>query len=88
MKNYLILLLSWIAEYNAIYLTNWAYSVKNDQSNWSFCDINETLSCSSVFNHDFSWIFWIPFSALAIVVYLIIIAITIAWMKKKIWNHD
>jgi len=88
MKNYLIIFLSLIAEFNAIYLTQSAYNLKWQQetSNW-FCDINETLSCSSVFNFDFAWFFWLPFSALAIWVYWLVILITVLWMKWKIRNH-
>ena len=88
MKNYLIIILSAIANINAIYLTKWAYMIQNKEANSFVCDINNQLSCSSVFNFDFSWIFWIPFSWYAILVYLFIILITILWMKKKLWKPN
>ena len=89
MNNYIVIFLSLIAEFNAFYLTNWAYIIKKWQETSSFCDINATFSCSSVFNFDFAWFFWIPFSEIAIAAYWIIILITILWMKKKLWwfNH-
>lgn len=87
MINYFIIFLALIAEYNAIYLTKWAYLIKNQETNSFACDINNQLSCSSVFNFDFAWFFWIPFSWIAIVAYLAIIILTILWMKKIIKNH-
>ena len=87
MKNYIILFLSVIAEINAIYLTNGAFLIKNNEANSFACDINSQLSCTSVFNNDFAWFWWIPFSLIAFFAYWVIIAITILWMKKKIKNH-
>lgn len=88
MNNYLIIILSIIAEINAIYLTKWAYAIQNNKAESFICDVNTQLSCSSVFNFDFAWFFWIPFSGLAIAAYWIIILITILWMKKKLWNFN
>lgn len=89
-----IIILSLIATWNAIYLTIGAYSLKSASSVFTFsnnnsfvCDINSTFSCSEVFNNDFSWIFWIPFSAIAMVVYPLIIIIALLWYFKKTKNH-
>ena len=88
MNNYLIILLSIIAEINAIYLTKWAYLIQAKETNSFVCDINNQLSCSSVFTEDFSWFFWIPFSWIAILAYWLIVLITILWMKKKLWKPN
>lgn len=87
MKNFYIILLSIIAEINAIYLTKWAYLIQAKETNSFVCDINTQLSCSSVFTNDFAWFFWIPFSWIAIWAYWLIILITILWWKWKIRNH-
>jgi uncharacterized membrane protein len=87
-------LLSLIASFNAAYLTYSAYLSEGAQKVfWTnsidsyLCDINSTFSCSTVFNHDFSWILWIPFSLLALIVYPLIILIAVLWLLNKIKNH-
>ena len=89
-----IIFLSLIATFNATYLTFSAFNIKAQKafSFWgettsSFCDLNSTFSCSSVFTHDFSWMFWIPFSLIAMIVYPLIIAIAVMWFFGVIKNH-
>lgn len=85
--------LSIIATFNAIYLTFNAYSVKAVKVFWqadapsTFCDLSSTFSCSSVFTHDFAWIFGIPFALIAAFVYPTIIAIAIFWFLGKIKSY-
>ena len=92
-----IIILSFIATINALYLTYNAYILKASQNTfniwnlskpdiWFACDFNSTFSCSSVFTHDFAWIFWIPFSLIALIVYPIIILIAFLWIKNNIKN--
>lgn len=84
------MLLSGIATFNAIYLTIKGYEIKWQSLSEIVplpCDINSTFSCSSVFTHDFAWIFWIPFPLIAIFVYPIIILIAYLWLIWKIKNH-
>ena len=94
-----IIILSLIASLNAAYLTYNAYLLKASQTQfqlnwfnwnsdvvWFACDFNSTFSCSSVFTHDFSWIFGIPFSLLALIVYPIILVIAFLGIKEKIKN--
>ena len=92
-----IIIISFIASINAAYLTYNAYILKASQNTfniwtvsnsdiWFACDFNSTFSCSSVFSHDFAWIFWIPFSLIALIVYPIIIVIAYLWIKNKIKN--
>ncbi len=79
-----VIILCTVAIINAGYLTNMAYS---EMSGPSFCDISSTLSCSSVFNHTASQIFGIPFPAIALVVYPILLLIALLWYYKTINNH-
>ncbi len=92
-----IIILSFIASINAAYLTYNAYLLRASQNqfnlwNWNTdvvgfaCDINSTFSCSSVFTHDFAWMFGIPFSLIALIVYPIILIIAFLWIKNKINN--
>jgi len=91
--------MSVIASFNAWYLTKNAYLLKSSENKfdinniawdqsilWYVCDVNSTFSCSTVFNHDFSWIFWIPFSLLALIVYPAILILAILAIKWKIKN--
>lgn len=76
---------------NAIYLTIAAFSInKWALGVWTVnsfvCDINNVFSCSSVFSNSFAWIFWIPFSLIAMFVYPIIAIIALLWIFWKIKN--
>jgi uncharacterized membrane protein len=79
-----VVILCIVAIINAGYLTNMAYSEINGPS---FCDISSTLSCSSVFSNTASQIFGIPFPAIALVVYPILLIITLLGYYKKTQNH-
>ncbi len=94
-----IIILSFIASINAAYLTYNAYLLKASQNVfnlwnintntdviWFACDINSTFSCSSVFTNDFAWMFWVPFSLIALIVYPIILLVALLWIKNKIKN--
>lgn len=94
MKNKLIIiiLLSMIALFNAIYLTINAYELLFAKANSTWiipfvCDINSTFSCSSVFSHSFARPFWIPFPLIAIFVYPIIIIVSVLWLAWMIKKH-
>lgn len=78
-----IAIISFLASMNAAYLTYSAFLIQKKLSSWSFCDISNTFSCTSVFNNDFAWFWWIPFSEIALVVYPILVGLAIWWLK---WN--
>ncbi len=78
-----IAIISSLASMNALYLTYSAYELKANLSSWSFCDISNTFSCTSVFNNDFAWFWGIPFSEIALVVYPILVGLAIWWLM---WN--
>ena len=80
MKNYIIIAaIATIAAFNALYLTKLAYSHQE-----SFCDINQTISCSAAINNPDLIFFGIPFPVIALVVYPIIILIALfSFYKKK-----
>ena len=71
----IIIILSIIATFNAAYLTWKAYGGFGDWK--SFCDINDRRSCANVVNHPAAYIGPIPFPAVALVVYPVLIAIAI-----------
>ena len=79
-----IAIISFIASINAAYLTYSAYQLKAKLSAWSFCDLSQTFSCSSVFNYDFAWFGQIPFPAIALIVYPILVWLAIWGLK---WNY-
>ena len=79
----IIAIISFLASINAAYLTYSAYQLKAKLASWSFCDISKTFSCSSVFNYDFAWFGQIPFPAIALLVYPILVWLAIWWLK---WN--
>jgi uncharacterized membrane protein len=92
----IIISLLWLAwSIDAWYLTNEAYKIKEKfhtfwnfwwKEIWMACDVNSTFSCSSVFKEDFAWIFWLPFSGIALTVYPIIAIIAVLgflWIIKK-----
>ena len=94
-KLIIISIISALAFFNASYLSyDWIFStpsptslyfpVWNITSWWSFCDINETLSCSAVLQDPGSQIFWIPFPVIAMLVYPIIFLISIFGIIWKI----
>jgi len=76
-----IWILSFIASLNASYLTYQAFQIKAKLASWSFCDISNTFSCTSVFNNDFAWFWNIPFSEIALIVYPILVILAISWLK-------
>jgi uncharacterized membrane protein len=92
-----IIMLSFIASLNAAYLTYNAYLLKASENTFNIelgdnsviefaCDFNSTFSCSSVFSHDFAWVFGVPFSLIALIVYPIIMLIAYLGIKEKIKN--
>lgn len=83
-KLLIVMVLCVIAIFNAAYLTHMAYS---QLSGPSFCDISNTLSCTSVFNHTASQIFGIPFPVIALVVYPILLLIAFLWYRNIISHH-
>jgi uncharacterized membrane protein len=86
-KQYLsILWLSCIAWINAIYLSYQAYQaqfISASEKHLSFCDVNETFSCTQVLDHPASMVFGIPFPMIAFVVYPILAWIAIYGLKKS-----
>ena len=83
-KLFVIITLCIVAIINAWYLTHMAYS----QLSWpSFCDISDTISCSSVFNNTASQIFGIPFPVIALVVYPVLLLFAFLWYNNKISSH-
>ena len=92
-KLYIIALLGLLWTLDAAYLTNEAYKIKNTvkvfgqpDNLWFVCDVNSTFSCSSVFNENFAWILWLPFSEIALAIYPIFIIIAILALNKKLKN--
>lgn len=95
-KLIIISVISVLAFLNAFYLWyDWIFSVEKTESlyflplwaTWSsFCDINETLSCSAVLSNPLSQIYWVPFPIIALFVYPIIFLVAILWMIWKIKN--
>jgi len=96
-KLIIIIILTIIALIDASYLTHNAYILKHTQEQvfniwlqkkevWFACDINQTFSCSSVFKNSFAWIFNLPFSLYAIIVYPIIWIIAFLGLKWIIKN--
>ncbi|MDP2090248.1 MAG: vitamin K epoxide reductase family protein [Candidatus Gracilibacteria bacterium] len=94
----IIIIISFIAFINAFYLSyDWIFAVEQTQSMYflpannitgggSFCDINETLSCSAVLSNPLSQIYGIPFPLIALFVYPIIILVALLGYFKKIKN--
>lgn len=95
----IIIVISILAFFNAFYLSyDWLFPTKelvsetwnffslNDSSS-SFCDINETLSCSSVLQSPLAQIFGIPFPVFAMIVYPIILIVALLWFFSKIKNY-
>ncbi len=89
-----IIMLALVWTFNAAYLTYYAFQSKADVPVygwwwvWSFaCDYNNVISCSWVFNQDFAWILWLPFSAIALIVYPVLAIFATLWLFWKIKNH-
>lgn len=82
-KLYTIILLALISFWNAIYLTIAAFKFRAWEYEKLICDINDKLSCSSLFSFDFAWIFWIPFPEIAMIVYPLITIIALLGIFKK-----
>ena len=79
-KYAIILILSLIALGNAAYLSTKAYQILHPVEGVtvsSGCDINATISCTSVITHPDTMIAGIPFPYLALLVYPIIILLTL-----------
>lgn len=83
----LIMILSVIAWWDALYLTYNALSITANpflgNSGQLFCDFNSTFSCSEVFRSDDAKIFWLPFPAIAILVYPVIFCLALLWYALK-----
>lgn len=91
-KIYAILALAFISFLNATYLTISAYSLKAEmaasgETTEFFCDVNDMFSCSNLFMQDFAWMFGIPFSSIAMVVYPILFVLAFLWLKSKNKNY-
>ena len=73
MKKFLIIaVLGLVGIFNAAYLTNSFYAASS-----SFCDISQTVSCSSALNIPELIFFGLPFSAIALGVYPILFLIAL-----------
>ncbi len=86
-KLVLILILALIAFGNATYLTMRWFELRWQEQimGFSFCDISDSLSCSRVLTHPAAWIAdMIPFPAVAMVVYPIIVMLAILGLTGKI----
>ena len=91
-KIYAILALALISFWNAVYLTFAAYNLQSQLQNESevtefFCDVSDVFSCSNLFLQDFAWMFGIPFSAIAMLVYPIIFILAFIGMSSKNKNY-
>lgn len=86
MKKYLIILsLSIVALFNAVYLSSKAYQLQflNPDKISSFCDLSKTSSCTEVLKHPLSKVFGIPFPWMAVVVYIALILLAYLGYKKR-----
>lgn len=82
-KLWIILILCIVAFANAFYLVDRAYELRaaeaaqKEKPLASFCDVNDTFSCSRVLTHERAQFFGFPFPAVAFVVYPILAIIAI-----------
>ena len=76
-----IIIVSAIGMLNAIYLTILFLMDKWGEAEKSFCDINASLSCSSVVTSKFAQFLGVPVCTIALFVYPILIIL--AWMTFK-----
>ena len=81
-KLIIICILATLAFFNATYLTYQNYQIENapEWSITSFCDLNNTFSCTNVLSSPYSKIFWMPFTAVAMAVYPILFLIAFLWV--------
>lgn len=81
-----ICIISILAFFNAVYLTVQNYKIEHAPK-WSissFCDLNNSFSCTTVLSSPYSKVFWLPFPAIAMLVYPIIFAVAFLGMQKII----
>lgn len=84
-----IIILTILGIINAAYLSYEAYAILHSAASQgilgtSFCDINETLSCTSFMNKPESRIFGIPFPYIALTVYPVLFMLsTLAYIKNN-----
>ena len=76
-----IIIVSSIGMLNAIYLTYLFLQDKWGEAEKSFCDINASLSCSSVITSKYAQFLGVPVCTIALFVYPVLIAL--AWMTLK-----
>jgi uncharacterized membrane protein len=76
-----IIIVSSIGMLNAIYLTYLFLQDKWGEAEKSFCDINTSLSCSSVITSKYAQLLGVPVCTIALFVYPVLIAL--AWMTLK-----
>lgn len=84
-KKYLaIIILSIVAIVNATYLSQKAYYYRllNSYQGTSFCDINDSVSCSLVLQSPYSTVFGIPFPWVALGVYPLILIIAFFGFRR------
>ncbi len=72
-----------VAIANAAYLTYQAFEIRSGNSFGSFCDINSNVSCTNVLAHPLSNVFGIPFPAIALAVYPVLLAIALTGFFKN-----
>jgi vitamin K epoxide reductase family len=87
-KKYLaIIVLAFLGIINAAYLSHQAYLALNPDMlsflNGSFCDINETFSCTNFLAQPESRVFGIPFPWIAAVVYPVLFVLALIGNAKK-----
>ncbi len=85
-----IIILAFLGIINAAYLSYEAYTILNPSTTsllgGSFCDINETFSCTSFMSMAESRIFGIPFPYIALCVYPVLFVLSLlAYCGKKLW---
>ena len=76
-----IITVSALGMLNAIYLSYLYLQSKWGEAEMGFCDINSSLSCSSVVTSPYSQFLGVPVCTIALFVYPILI--TLAWMTLK-----
>ena len=76
-----IITVSLIGMLNAIYLTYLFLQDKWGEAEKSFCDINSSISCSSVITSKYAQFLGVPVCTIALFVYPVLIVL--AWMTLK-----
>lgn len=82
-----ICIISLLAFVNATYLTIHSYQIEKvgkENITTSICDINSLFSCTNVLLNPYSKVFWLPFPAIAMLVYPIIFVIALLGMNSVI----